>query len=118
MKRRAFYIIVLSAFIGMGIFFSRSFARVEQYQGRESGPRNMLMGDKMEESKKHCQMSIGYFDQLIAQIRDAKTTDDYQKMMAELDSAEKFARETKEHLTACNNLVQSMGGGSALPVGL
>ena len=108
MKRKAMTIIALTAFIGMGIPFTRSFARVDQCQGKEGGPRNMLMDDKMEESKKHCQMSINAFNQLIEQIRDAKTLNDRQKMIAELDAAEAFVREAREHLTVCNNLVQSM----------
>ena len=87
-------------------------------QGRPiSGQRiitngNMLMADKMQESKMHCQMSLSSLDKVTRQIQDAKTSNSPEKMVAELNDAERVLREMREHLAMCNSLVQTMDHAS------
>jgi len=111
-KRRLLFIVVLSACIGMGIVFTFSFARVDQYQGRESSPRNMLMANSIQESKMHCQMSLSSLEEVTRQIKDAKALVDPEQVIAELNDAERVLREMREHLTMCNSIVQTMDQAS------
>ena len=60
----------------------------------------------------NCKMSLSSLDKVTRQIQDAKTSNSPEKMVAELNDAERVLREMREHLAMCNSLVQTMDHAS------
>jgi outer membrane murein-binding lipoprotein Lpp len=99
---------IVSAVLGAIVLGVTLLAIQEKPAPADKQPPQMSMGDMMKGCREHCQATAKLIDQLNTSLRDAKASNDVNKMRVAIDQAQKPLTEMKEHMTMCMNMMNMM----------